>query len=95
MFLLGRDTSRRLRATTGWLFAPFGDAGMGLATAFRARLAGLGAEELSPGQVRQLRRRNEQLQRTNRALEAELSFYGQVFGFDPAGDIEAVEVEGR
>lgn len=29
-----------------------------------------------------------------RTLEAELSFYGQVFGFTPAGEIEAVEVEG-
>ncbi|HSQ38177.1 MAG TPA: S9 family peptidase [Acidimicrobiia bacterium] len=29
-----------------------------------------------------------------RALEAELSFYGQVFGFTPAGDIEPVVVEG-
>ncbi|MGI8644162.1 MAG: S9 family peptidase [Thermomicrobiales bacterium] len=27
-----------------------------------------------------------------RALESELSFYGQVFGFDPAGEIEPVEV---
>jgi dipeptidyl aminopeptidase/acylaminoacyl peptidase len=29
-----------------------------------------------------------------RALEAELSFYGQVFGFTPAGEIEPVGVEG-
>jgi len=29
-----------------------------------------------------------------RTLEAELSFYGQVFGFSPAGDIEPVGVEG-
>jgi len=29
-----------------------------------------------------------------RALEAEFSFYAQVFGFEPAGDIEPVEVEG-
>jgi dipeptidyl aminopeptidase/acylaminoacyl peptidase len=29
-----------------------------------------------------------------RTLEAELSFYGQVFGFTPAGDVEPVEVEG-
>jgi dipeptidyl aminopeptidase/acylaminoacyl peptidase len=29
-----------------------------------------------------------------RAHEAELSFYGQVFGFEPAGDIEPVKVEG-
>ena len=29
-----------------------------------------------------------------RALEAELSFYGQVFGFDPAGEIEPVEIVG-
>jgi dipeptidyl aminopeptidase/acylaminoacyl peptidase len=28
-----------------------------------------------------------------RALEAELSFYGQVFGFTPAGDIEPVSLE--
>ena len=28
-----------------------------------------------------------------RALEAELSFYGQVFGFTPAGDIEPVAIE--
>ena len=28
-----------------------------------------------------------------RALECELSFYGQVFGFTPAGDVEPVEVE--
>lgn len=28
-----------------------------------------------------------------RALESELSFYGQVFGFAPAGDIEAVQLE--
>jgi dipeptidyl aminopeptidase/acylaminoacyl peptidase len=28
-----------------------------------------------------------------RALEAELSFYGQVFGFEPAGDIEKVRIE--
>ncbi|PPR57088.1 MAG: Dipeptidyl aminopeptidase BIII [Alphaproteobacteria bacterium MarineAlpha4_Bin2] len=27
------------------------------------------------------------------ALEAELSFYGQVFGFEPAGDIEPVKIE--
>ena len=32
-------------------------------------------------------RRRETVQRT---LEAELSFYGQVFGFEPAGDIERV-----
>ena len=35
-------------------------------------------------------RRAETIQR---ALEAELSFYGQVFGFVPAGEIEPVEVE--
>jgi dipeptidyl aminopeptidase/acylaminoacyl peptidase len=29
-----------------------------------------------------------------RALEAELSFYGQVFGFEPAGDIEPVAIQG-
>ena len=34
-------------------------------------------------------RRKETVQR---ALEAELSFYGQVFGFEPAGDIERVEL---
>ena len=28
-----------------------------------------------------------------RALEGELSFYGQVFGFVPEGDIEQVEIE--
>jgi dipeptidyl aminopeptidase/acylaminoacyl peptidase len=28
-----------------------------------------------------------------RALEAELSFYGQVFGFEPAGDLEPVTIE--
>jgi dipeptidyl aminopeptidase/acylaminoacyl peptidase len=28
-----------------------------------------------------------------RAIEAELSFYGQVFGFEPAGDIEKVRIE--
>jgi dipeptidyl aminopeptidase/acylaminoacyl peptidase len=28
-----------------------------------------------------------------RTAEAELSFYGQVLGFDPAGNIAAVEVE--
>jgi dipeptidyl aminopeptidase/acylaminoacyl peptidase len=30
-----------------------------------------------------------------RAVEAELSFYAQVFGFEPAGDIEPVPIEGR
>lgn len=30
-----------------------------------------------------------------RALEAELSFYGQVFGFEPAGPIEPVKIENR
>jgi dipeptidyl aminopeptidase/acylaminoacyl peptidase len=29
-----------------------------------------------------------------RALEAELSFYGQVLGFEPANDIERVEIVG-
>ncbi|MDP9293078.1 MAG: S9 family peptidase [Actinomycetota bacterium] len=29
-----------------------------------------------------------------RAIEAELSFYGQVFGFEPAGDIEPVQLRG-
>jgi len=28
-----------------------------------------------------------------RAFEAELSFYGQVFGFEPAGDIEPIKIE--
>lgn len=28
-----------------------------------------------------------------RSLEAELSFYGQIFGFEPAGDIEPVTIE--
>ena len=28
-----------------------------------------------------------------RALEAELSFYGQIFGFEPAGDITPIEIE--
>ena len=28
-----------------------------------------------------------------RALEAELSFYAQVFGFEPAGQIEPVQVD--
>ena len=28
-----------------------------------------------------------------RSFEAELSFYGQVFGFEPAGAIEPIEVE--
>lgn len=36
-------------------------------------------------------RRQETIVRT---LEAELSFYGRVFGFTPAGDIEPVQVEG-
>ena len=27
-----------------------------------------------------------------RALEAELSFYGQVFGFEPAGDVSPVAI---
>ncbi len=36
-------------------------------------------------------RRAENIART---LEAELSFYGQVFGFEPAGGIERVEVDG-
>ena len=36
-------------------------------------------------------RRAENIART---LEAELSFYGQVFGFAPAGDIEPVTVDG-
>jgi len=36
-------------------------------------------------------RRAETIQRS---LEAELSFYGQVFGFEPAGDIEPVDVIG-
>ena len=27
--------------------------------------------------------------------EAELSFYGQLFGFDPAGEITPVKIEGR
>jgi len=29
-----------------------------------------------------------------RTLEAELSFYGQVFGFIPAGDLESVQIDG-
>ena len=29
------------------------------------------------------------------ALEAELSFYGQILGFVPAGDIEPVQIENR
>ena len=37
-------------------------------------------------------RKAETLQR---AVEAELSFYAQVFGFEPAGDIEPVPIEGR
>jgi dipeptidyl aminopeptidase/acylaminoacyl peptidase len=36
-------------------------------------------------------RRAENIART---LEAELSFYGQVFGFAPAGEIEPVAVDG-
>jgi dipeptidyl aminopeptidase/acylaminoacyl peptidase len=28
-----------------------------------------------------------------RAIEAELSFYGQIFGFEPAGDIQHIELE--
>ena len=36
-------------------------------------------------------RRAENIART---LEAELSFYGQVFGFTPAGDIPPVTVDG-
>ena len=28
-----------------------------------------------------------------RATEAELDFYGRIFGFSPAGDIEPVEIE--
>ncbi len=28
-----------------------------------------------------------------RALEGELYFYGRVFGFEPAGEIEPVEIE--
>ena len=35
-------------------------------------------------------RRQETVQR---ALEAELSFYAQIFGFSPAGDIEPVEIQ--
>ena len=27
-----------------------------------------------------------------RALEAELAFYGEVFGFEPAGDLPPVEI---
>ena len=29
-----------------------------------------------------------------RTLEAELYFYGRVFGFAPAGDVEPVEIKG-
>ena len=28
-----------------------------------------------------------------RAIEAEFSFYGQIFGFEPAGDIKHIELE--
>jgi hypothetical protein len=28
-----------------------------------------------------------------RSAEAELYFYGRIFGFEPAGDIEPVEIE--
>jgi len=34
-----------------------------------------------------------QAENIRRALEGELSFYGQVFGFDPADEIEPVEIE--
>ncbi len=34
-----------------------------------------------------------QAQNIKRAMEAELEFYGRVFGFVPAGDIEPVEIE--
>jgi dipeptidyl aminopeptidase/acylaminoacyl peptidase len=34
-----------------------------------------------------------QAQTIRRALEAELWFYGRVFGFRPAGEVEAVEIE--
>ena len=30
----------------------------------------------------------------HRLLERELAFYGRIFGFEPAGEIEPVEVEG-
>ena len=33
-------------------------------------------------------------QTLKRAIEAELWFYAQVFGFEPSGDIEPVEIEG-
>jgi dipeptidyl aminopeptidase/acylaminoacyl peptidase len=36
-----------------------------------------------------------QQQTLRRVLELELSFYGQVFGFTPAGSIEAAEIAGR
>lgn len=29
-----------------------------------------------------------------RCLEAELSFYGRILGFEPAGEIEPVEIDG-
>lgn len=33
-----------------------------------------------------------QAENIQRSLEAELSFYAQIFGFDPAGDIESVDI---
>ena len=34
-----------------------------------------------------------QAQSVRRSLEAELYFYGRVFGFTPAGDIEAIAID--
>ena len=35
-----------------------------------------------------------QAETVKRALEAELYFYGRIFGFDPADPIEPVDIEG-
>ena len=71
LFILGPRISGRLRTATNWLFAPFGDAGMGVTTAFRAHLEGLDVSEMEPAEVRRILNRNESLQAQIHALEAD------------------------
>lgn len=70
---VGQRPSAWLRAATGWMFAPFADVGMGLATSFEAHVAGMDAGRMSPTEVSQVLEQNRQLRLVVDRLEGELA----------------------
>jgi cell shape-determining protein MreC len=103
--VVGPGLARRLRGATRWALAPLGDAGTLVSTAARKRTSQIAAEKLTPRQVEDLRRQNEQMrrmvqvfarrfQRYRRAKASTRRLYGQIEPLEFEFDLVAARVVG-